>query len=78
MPEKLNEQLTLLETHLLKLIKQCNILFCICLCSMILKLGKYFVKGLKMRLVLGKPDKVYTVPLHYVVNPNNVLLIWNC
>lgn len=46
--------------------------------QMFFKLGKYFLKGIKMRLVLGEPDKVYTVPLHYVVNSINALLIWYC
>lgn len=31
-----------------------------------------------MRLAFGKPFMVYAVLLHYVLNPNNALLIRDC
>lgn len=81
LPEKINEQLVLLETHLLKLTKQCSHFFFLCVYFCFFKIRKYLAERIRIQLAFGTPFKVYavlSVLSHCAIKPNSAPLIRDC
>lgn len=78
LPEKINEQLVLLETHLLKLTKQCSHFFFLCVYFCFFKIRKYLAERIRIQLAFGTPFKVYAVLSHCAIKPNSAPLIRDC